>query len=761
MYAMNAAAHCTSNTQPYCADIFAYFNRANYVGEAWGLTVDWIYPYLSASDRATIRAVFLKWANAIVNAGFAPDLGYVEPPVDLTSRSNTQLLSNKFDGNNARQFRFAANNYYSGAMRDLTLMVLSMDPADDPPVDAETPASALGNTLRSYLPYLFNVALYQQYAMYEQRDKVIDAYQLQSILSSVDGPGLASGGLSVEGFLYGHSLGYIMEGLLGLHTAGYDDASVRGPQANLFSSGYWDLVRDGFLSSLTLSPVPPEEGITTMPVYQMASYGDLLFYFITDWDYVPLIASLGVRDGMTADTAGRDKALWALVNTMPGGQANLTQNLANAFVNSGSSTAILAYMALDPAVPFSAYPDPRPQMPRTFYSPPVARLLDRTDWTPDATWFDHYCSWESINHEDGYCGQFELYRKGEWLTAERPGYDNAVYKGSELIRLPANYAPDYHNTLSIQNDMSHVDQTTLGVLDLLSAQRGGQWMLDANAGDPVSVVSAGDTLPYAYVQDDLTNLYNRIFTKITSTTVSRATAVKHASRSMLWHKPDHLVLYDRATTGPEDAASTNQTLFKRFNLLLLPRKGTTPSITPNAAGYLTHETTPAGQSLYVQTLLPAGIAPVLLPLEPMEPAEEMDPTLSATVQGTRFRVEDPGATSNDTRFLHVLQGADPGQAQDAVTLLASDAGTAFQGVSFATGGKSVVVLFLSDLATLASFSSTSYPAPAGANDDYVVDLTPLATYYVTTGATVSIRTDAGSGGTAMTADAGGVLHFMF
>ena len=277
----------------------------------------------------------------------------------------------------------------------------------------------------------------------------------------------------------------------------------------------------------------------------------------------------------------------------------------------------------------------------------------------------------------------------------------------------------------------------------------------------MSVVSAGDALPYAYVQDDFTNLYNRVIYHNSTTTLGRATAIQSASRSMLWRKPDYVAIYDRATTGPEDAQATNETLFKRFNLLLLPKKGTTPAIVENAGGYLTTETTAGGQSLYVETVLPANTAPVLLPIEPMSPAEEMDPTNSAAVLGLRLRVEDPGttsptATSYTTRFLHVLEGADAGQPQDPVSRLSSSGGTPFDGVTIATGGTNLVVLFLVDLSQIGAFSSTSYAAPAGqttttlsipAQRDLLCDHRRARTI------------SAAAPGTPMVADAGGVLHF--
>src|SRR6185295_1854874 len=85
---------------------------------------------------------------------------------------------------------------------------------------------------------------YQQYAMYT------DGQVAAAVLSvPPTGLGMASGGLSVEGFLYGESLGNLHQALLALHTAGYDDPTLAGPQSALIQSPYWDRFLNGFLHS--------------------------------------------------------------------------------------------------------------------------------------------------------------------------------------------------------------------------------------------------------------------------------------------------------------------------------------------------------------------------------------------------------------------------------------------------------------------------------------------------------------------------------
>src|SRR5262249_30421355 len=158
------------------------------------------------------------------------------------------------------------------------------------------------------------------------------------------------------------------------------------------------------------------------------------------------------------------------------------------------------------------------------------------------------CNWETINHQVGSCNEFELYRKGEWLTKERTGYSNdAVFMTS-----------DYHNTLAVQNDVPD----NLAFFEAATSARGGQWTNGMNAGDPTVPPGSGSGWVYAY--GDSTNLYNRPG----YTAAASAMDVLHASRSIAWIQPDHVIVYDRAT-------SKTASRFKRFNLTFVG----TPAVT--------------------------------------------------------------------------------------------------------------------------------------------------------------------------------------
>ena len=170
----------------------------------------------------------------------------------------------------------AANNYYLAHARLMTMMALAIDPGDDPAVSSRPAGNELGNTLRSYLADALGAWLYQEYAMFGDAQTVASAYDIPG---NGEGFGLASGGLPPEGMLYGESFGYVLGQLLALQTAGFNDpayADFTGPQIGLIGAPVWGRWVNGMLTSLIpTSFVPPSE-TWLGPVYEFASYGDML-----------------------------------------------------------------------------------------------------------------------------------------------------------------------------------------------------------------------------------------------------------------------------------------------------------------------------------------------------------------------------------------------------------------------------------------------------------------------------------------------------
>jgi hypothetical protein len=256
----------------------------------------------------------------------------------------------------------------------------------------------------------------------------------------------------------------------------------------------------------------------------------------------------------------------------------------------------------------------------------------------------------------------------------------------------------YHNTLGLQNTCDGCADPTkvIQYWELGELANGSQWMIGENAGDPVTVNSSGTG--YVYVYTDMTKLYNRPQIWTPSNSIDNITL---ATRSILWLNGDYIVVYDRAT-------SRNTGLFKRWNLALV----TNPVIN----GKVVTETLPSGQQLFVQSLLPASSTITARNvLSDLTTVAELEPSQYV------MTIQDPSMPA-DTRFLHVLQGADSGAAMTPATHLQSTSGTAFDGAVFA----GTAVYF--PVSAGGSFATTNFSIPAGVHTLLVTGLTANASY---------------------------------
>jgi len=333
--------------------------------------------------------------------------------------------------------------------------------------------------------------------------------------------------------------------------------------------------------------------------------------------------------------------------------------------------------------------------------------------------FDYRASWISINHQDGDGGQFELFRKGEWLTKEMSNHDNNAV-GMTTV---------YHNTVALQN-WCPKGTPNLNWFEGGEWANGSQWMEGMDAGDPSTLFSTSPG--HVYVTSSLTNLFNRPDVWDSN---NAATDVTQATRSIVWLTNDFVVIYDRATT-------LHSGLFKQVHFSLV----NPPVITGNVAT----ETMPDNQRLFIQTLLP--LAPALSDFNGaanLKPIAQLEPTQYI------YQVADPSLPT-DTRFLHVLQGADPGAPMVPATYLQSTESTAFDGAVFG----SAAVYF--PVSSTAPFAGTTISAPTGVHTLLVTGLAPAASYGVSiqSGSSGHTVTIAASGVGAIT-DAGGVLDFSF
>jgi hypothetical protein len=659
-------------------------NRARWHGEAYPLVVDWIHPALSAADKTTIRQVFLRWADEIVNTGYHHPMpeGTINDPALLQDRA---------------QVRWSGNNYYTAHMRNLGLMALALDPADDP-----------GGDLRAYLANAIGAWLY-----------IFDE------LTRTD----SRGGMLPEGFEYSpQTSAYAIQFLLALYTAGEDDPiQWQGNHVVLTANPFWDDLATAYLHSLSPATITLDE----MTVYQPAWYGDAQVYRMGD--FIDAFAPLGVYHAARSDTTRAQTLRWIERHTPPGGEDLLLERAGNP---DDLRHAIFYFLLMDPDAPAPA--DPRPVLPTHFYAGGLNRLLARTDWSEDAAWFVYTLSWNQIDHQQADGNHFEFYRNGEWLTKARSGYADIA----EGIA-----SSEFRNTLTLENDKPDRDESDWRI-DLW--RRGSQWNLGPDGDPELLAYSASED--YVYALGEATNLYNW--------TDENADDIVHASRSIVWLKPDHIILYDRG-------ASATAGRFKRV-WLQLP----TPA---QVQGQQATMTTAAGQHLFVTVLLPQNAV-----LTAVNTADEHVENTAAGGEPmkVRLRTEAPGGPLQ-VQFLHVLQGADAGAAPDAVTLIQSSAGAAPDAVTLiqssagaapdavtliqSSAGASFAGVALLDTALLfpvdlsASFTSVTYRAPAAATRHLVTGLAPNGGYAVAMTAIGGEMEISIQPGTQVHADQAGVL----
>ncbi len=667
MHIMNEAAKgpataedytCNESTQypPFRHPDFATEDRdrIRYHGEAFPLVVDWIYPTLTAQDKSTIRQVFLRWSQEVIERGYhhPEPVGTVNDPTLLTD---------------TQQVRFSGNNYYAAHMRNLGMMALALDAADD-----------ANNQLRDYLEIAVGAHLY-----------IFDH------LTRTD----SRGGMLPEGLEYSpQTLGYATQFLLSLHTA----SATYPITTSLGSNPFWDDSLTAYLHSLSPATVAREEGGDR---YLPAFYGDGQSYHLPD--FVSAFAPIGLYDTLTGNTARLNTVRWLQSHTAPGGAAQLAERVRNPV---DFREAILYFMLYDPnAAPPT---DPRPALATGYLAPGLNRLFSRSGWGSDASWFTYSLSWNSIDHQMADGNHFSFYRNGEWLTKGRVGYANIA----EGIA-----SSEFYNTVAIQNDRPVDRDDTDWRIDLW--QRGSQFNY-VNDGNPRLIASSLQP-DYAYALGDATNLYN--------STSEGSTDVTLAERAILWLKPDHIVVYDRAATQSADK-------FKRWWLQL-----------PNPAtvnGKVATMVTGSGQQLLVTTLLPtdATLTAVNTNEQIIEETAARDDPMQV-----RLRVDAP-RNGESVRFLHLLQGANAGATAAEVTLVRSG-DNSFEGAMVGTH----VVLFPVNREPLTT--TLAYTVPAAITNHFVTGLQP------NTGYTVAVQSSGGDqqvqiseGGSTQT-DAGGVLIF--
>jgi hypothetical protein len=675
------------------SDSFASSDRGRWHGEAFPLTVDWLYPQLTASEKQKIRRVFLRWC-AEDRDGYPSVTYYHSNPSSVpqgAARRNNPALLDLADPKR-RAIRFSMNNYLMAHARNIFMMANAIDAADDV-ADASVPGDAAGK-LGDFMQESIGTYLYMTDYAYRN-----DGF----------------GGVSPEGMEYGESIGFYYGLMLALYTSGMDDTTVYGDKVALARHPLLSQLLPGFFHSLTTKKIASDYG----QVYQPAWFGDAEQLYFQDAMRVMGPLSLYSRDaGIDADLGA---AKWLEYTAAPNNPGSLASHANN---DDNIVQSIFYFLMFDPGQ--AAPADPRGAYALSHFAPSLGRLQARTGWNDaaDVRLVDTKLSFNTVDHQHGDGNMFDFWRKGEWLTKELSAYG----AGAAMS--------EFKNTLTIQNDPA----ANVGGYHAPFLARGSQFIGGAHDGDPAVLTHGvvGDMLLFT---GDATHLYNYSDESIA------ARDVAHASRSLLWLQPDLIVVFDRAATSVDNR-------FKRF-WLNLPSNGAAPArngadvvaSTPGGQRLHVRALLPEGAAASASIVGPTIDAPDQFWKASLDP---MSADKSGWTGAYRLRVEATGAPRS-TQFLHVLQGADAGATPAAPTLVRSDTGQAMTGAAVGA----TAVLFADDIYTVTATSS--FVVPSAVTRVLVTGLVPGAAYSADSATVASGRRITVTSGGALQANALGVL----
>lgn len=609
------------------ARAFPVDDRSRWYGEAFPLVVDWLHDHLSAEEKALVVRVFARWAEAISHA----DVTTSNHPEPRGVYNQPELVRDP------KLVRWSLNNYYAAHARNLGLMGLALDAADDPK-----------GLVRGRLREALGAWLY-----------VIDHAMRTE----------ARGGLPPEGFEYGpQTYGYVAQLLWALTTAGEDDAKTWGPQVASLRGSQWVDVHRAWLHSLPpVTSAKTEEGAA----YEPAWYGEGQHVRVPD--PVELFGPLARAFEALGRKTEAAELRWSIRHAGVGGaDAQVDRARDGTFPR----RALLHFAA---TLPDEAVADPRPSLGNLHVAQGIGRVLARTGWAQRDRFVTLEAGWIGIDHQTAGGGDLGFFRKGEWLTRRRVGYGDV---GS---------SSDQHDTISVQNARPSHGQP--GDYRYVLWQRGSQWTVELSNG-PGRFVALADTTPSLSATVDLTALYQ--------STYEGSTQVGHVSRSAVWAKPDHLIVYDRAATLAEG----------RFKRVFFQ---TPASVVVRGKQAIAR--TAGGQELAVTQVLPeAGT----LVLDAVDKASD-DEAAEGEPMKRRLRAEAP-ARGLEARFLHVLQGQDAGASTDAVDRTEARGAVATDGVVL----RGTSYVFLRSLGPAPR--EVVFAAPSGTGHHVVTGLAPHGRY---------------------------------
>ena len=684
-------------------------NRWSDSATEWATTADYLMAgnFLSPSDLATVRQYLALLESQQINDIYNGELAVI-------GNYNSAAQFNQTNEFSASGMRAMGNNYTQARIMIMAAAALTFNDnsTDDPPLTNTCNATryqvcpdGTAGSLHAYWTYVSGGLLYKDWANLEDPNVVQQAYNtaynnMSSIPqctaawgSTVSCLGAGRGGEANEGTMYGYSVAAFRRGLNLIHTAGYDDPVLYGPQMSVGTDSYWDLRYVSDLTILTgLSGIPSEKSR-----WAFLTDGDTGTYYTYMSNYLTE-ASLLTEDSIAGRTDRSSGLEWTVLNSafgMADGQAGACSSYCGIYASLsndyGSGVALDLFLSLPAADPLSTPPpDPRPAMPTDWYEAGNQHIVVRDGgWTTGAnTIFSYDCPNTQIDHEHQYCGRFDVYSNGEYITKGRMEFtdyndDMSVAWNQNipsLIQYPG-------QTWCTANPWCTFNQ---------SATEGGQFWHGYQGG--LDTLYHAELPGYVAAIAEDHNGYNA-----GEPGYAHFNGITAASRSLVYLRGSNaIVYYDRGETGSNT--------WEKANFIISTGA---PSFNGNTASWSTRS---GSQKVYWTTLEPSGVAPQL-----DTAYTDADAANDWEIYG---RIKADAGQVASARFLSVLDWGSSGFAGISASSVVSSSGNTFEGALLG----STVVMFMHD--SPAAFTGVTYAA-SGATTNYVCDLTPNTTYTIT------------------------------
>jgi hypothetical protein len=209
-----------------------------------------------------------------------------------------------------------------------------------------------------------------------------------------------------------------------------------------------------------------------------------------------------------------------------------------------SSTGVVAFdtmIALPAADPVVSPPaDPRPSLPTDLFEASYSQQqFIRSGWTSTDSLVSFYCTNTLIDHEHEFCGRFDIFDHGEYITKGRTEFD------------------DYNDSMStsiFQNELSLINTTGTGCnpsgcFVYPAVAYGGQWWHGEQQGFEIPSLHS-ELTAYAANSVDNTLTYNGWYVFNIPYDIVSYNDVQKASRSTVYIRAlKQLFFYDRGVTG--------------------------------------------------------------------------------------------------------------------------------------------------------------------------------------------------------------------